>query len=250
MSRENPYSCTMFASTLNQQINPIKTSPSQNGQASGTLFERLPRKPDLVVPIRSLGENHRARIGVHLKALDPDDRYLRFGFSANDEQIQRYVDGLNFELDEIFGIYNRWLELIAMAHLAYSVDKHTNSNSEFGVSVLKQARGRGYGGRLFERAVMHARNQGVHKMFVHVLSENMAMLAIARHAGATVERDGSESEAHLILPPGTLNTQLAEIVEEHMAQTNYRIKVQAKQFRDTMDRMQSVWHPAGQPARS
>ena len=239
----------MFESTLNHQIAPIKTSPSQTGNPTGTLSELVPRKPDLVVPIRSLGENHRRRIGDHLKALSPDDRYLRFGFSANDEQIQRYVDGLNFELDEIFGIYNRWLELIAMAHLAYSIDKHTQSNSEFGVSVLKQARGRGYGGRLFERAVMHARNQGVKKMFVHVLSENIAMLSIARHAGATVERDGPESEAHLILPPGTLNTQLAEIVEEHMAQTNYRIKLQAKKFRDTMDLMQSVWRPPSQAAQ-
>ncbi len=204
----------------------------------------------MVVPIRSLGENHRGRIGDHLKSLSPHDRYFRFGFSANDEQVQRYVDGLNFDSDEIFGIYNRRLALIAMAHLAYSVDQQINPSAEFGVSVLAQARGRGYGARLFERAVMHARNQGVRKMFVHVLSENTAMLKIARHAGAVVERDGAESEAHLTLPPATLNTQLAEIVEEHMAQANYRFKVQAKQFQDAFDRMQSVWRSAGQKARS
>ena len=48
------------------------------------------------------------------------DRYLRFGYAATDEQIERYVDGLDFERDEIFGIYNRRLELIAMAHLAFA----------------------------------------------------------------------------------------------------------------------------------
>ena len=72
-----------------------------------------------MVPIRSLGENHRARIASHLKALDAHDRYFRFGFAANDEQIDRYVTGLDFERDEIFGIYNRNLVLIAVAHLAY-----------------------------------------------------------------------------------------------------------------------------------
>ena len=71
------------------------------------------------MPIRSLGPGHRERIATHLLALDAHDRYLRFGYAANDEQIQRYVDGLDFERDEIFGIYNRKLELIAMAHLAF-----------------------------------------------------------------------------------------------------------------------------------
>src|SRR4051812_19984908 len=105
-----------------------------------------------VVPIRSLGPRHRDRIAEHLKALDPPDRYLRFGYSATDEQIERYVDGLNFERDDIFGIYNRKLELIAMAHLAFSDDPLHMSCAEFGVSVLKKARGRGWGTRLFERA--------------------------------------------------------------------------------------------------
>jgi GNAT superfamily N-acetyltransferase len=150
------------------------------------------RPPGVLVPIRSLGANHRGRIARHLLALDAHDRYLRFGFSANDEQIQRYADSLNFERDEIFGIYNRRLELIAMAHLAFSVDPELAACAEFGVSVLKSARGRGYGARLFDRAAMHARNEGVSRMFIHALSENSAMLKIARNAGATVERDGSE----------------------------------------------------------
>lgn len=197
----------------------------------------------LIVPIRSLGENHRARIGEHLKSLDDHDRYFRFGFAAKDAQIEHYVNGLNFESDEIFGIYNRHLLLIAVAHLAYSKGTLPNVSSEFGVSVLAQARGRGYGARLFERAVMHARNEGVGKMYVHVLSENTAMLKIARHAGATVERDGAESEGHLVLPPATLNSQLTEIVEEHLAQVNYQIKVQTNQFLETMDRIQHVWRP-------
>jgi GNAT superfamily N-acetyltransferase len=193
-----------------------------------------------MVPIRSIGPSHGERIAAHLLALNPQDRYLRFGYAANDEQIQRYVSSLDFERDEIFGIYNRRLELIAMAHLAFTTDPQLKSCAEFGVSVLAKARGRRYGSRLFERAVMHARNNGVQMMFIHALSENTVMLNIARKAGAVIERDGSESEAYLKLPPADMDSRMTEIVEEQIAQTDYRFKVQAKQFWDFLAMVQEV----------
>jgi RimJ/RimL family protein N-acetyltransferase len=199
-----------------------------------------PASASPVVPIRSIGPRHRERIAEHLKGLDVQDRYLRFGYAATDEQIQSYVDGLDFERDDIFGIYNRKLELIAMAHLAFSADPAHMSCAEFGVSVVKKARGRGYGTRLFERAVVHARNEGVQMLFVHALSENTAMLKIARKAGAQLERAGSETDAYLRLPPATLDTRMSEMVEEQMALTDYRLKVQAKSFWDFLAGIQEV----------
>lgn len=194
----------------------------------------------VVVPIRSLGPSHRERIAAHLLALDPDDRYLRFGYTATDEQVLRYVEGLDFEQDDIFGVYNRRLELIAMAHLAYSRDAESANCAEFGVSVLARVRGRGFGRRLFERAVMHARNEGVDLLFIHALSENVAMLKIARSAGATLERFGSETEAHLRLPPATLDTRMSELVDEQLAQTDYRLKRQVKSFWDFLANVQET----------
>ena len=187
-----------------------------------------------LVPIRSLGPRHRDRIAKHLLALDESDRYLRFGYAASDEQINRYAEGLNFERDDIYGIFNRKLELIAMAHLAVSDDPVQAKAAEFGVSVLKAARGRGYGARLFDRAVMHARNEGRDTMFIHALSENTAMLKIARNAGATVERSGSESDAYLKLPEATLATRLTEMVEDQMAELDYGFKQQAKHIQELL----------------
>lgn len=208
---------------------------------TGADHESKPRAaPYNWLAVRSLTTHDRPAIETHLLALGLHDRYLRFGYAANDEQIRRYADSLNFERDEIFGIYNRKLELIAMAHLAFSATPECKSCAEFGVSVLKHARGRGYGARLFDRAVMHARNEGVDLMFIHALSENTAMLKIARNAGATVERDGSETEAYLRLPAATLDSRVSEIVEEQFAQTDYRLKVQAKQFWDFLASLQEV----------
>ncbi|MDR7150732.1 RimJ/RimL family protein N-acetyltransferase [Hydrogenophaga palleronii] len=192
-----------------------------------------------VVPIRSIGPAQVDRVVEHLLALEPHDRYLRFGYAASDEHIRRYVDQINFDRDELFGIFNRKLDLIALAHLAFSVDPQYNSCAEFGVSVAKAARGRGFGGRLFERAVMHARNEGVMMLFIHALTENTAMLKIARNAGAVIERDGSESEAHLVLPPADFDSRVTEMVNQHMAFTDYHLKAQAKQFWGLLSRLQN-----------
>jgi RimJ/RimL family protein N-acetyltransferase len=194
----------------------------------------------VLVPIRSLGPGQLPRIIAHLLALEPQDRYLRFGYAANDEHIQRYVDQLNFQRDELFGIFNRKLQLIAMAHLAFAVDPRRISCAEFGVSVSRNARGRGYGSRLFERAVMHARNEGVDQIYIHALSENTAMLKIARHAGAVIERDGSESEAHLRLPPADFDSRVTELVKEQIAITDYHLKARARQFRGVLAFLQDI----------
>ena len=200
--------------------------PPSSGDSNAPAKRSIP----VIIPIRSLGANHRSRIADHLLALDERDRYLRFGYYAQDAQILRYVESLDFDKDEIFGIYNRRLILIAVAHLAYALEPEYRSCAEFGVSVLKESRGKGYGARLFERAALTASNDGISLMFIHALTENSAMLSIARKAGALVERDGSESEAHLRLPVATLDTRMSEMIDEQIAQADYQLKVQAKNF--------------------
>jgi hypothetical protein len=93
---------------------------------------------------------------------------------------------------------------------------------------------------LFEHAVLHARNRGVQTLFIHALSENTAMLKIARGAGATVERDGSESEAWLKLPPDTLASHVGEMVEKQAAELDYRLKVHARQVSEFLDVLTEV----------
>ena len=183
------------------------------------------------VPIRSLGPRHRDRIVAHLNALDERSRYLRFGYPEQDAHIGRYVDTIDFDQDEVFGIFNRRLELIALAHLAHrdaDPSRGRAAASEFGVSVLPKARRRGFGRRLFDHAMLHARNRGVQTIFIHALSENTAMLKLARDAGATVERDGSESEAWLQLPPDSFASHLDEVLVDRAAELDYRLKQQAR----------------------
>lgn len=205
------------------------------------------------VPIRRLRTRHRPRLLQHLLQLDERDRYLRFGYNANDAQIERYVQGLDLVRDDVFAIFNRKLDVVAMAHLAYvDMAEHRNC-AEFGVSVLSHVRGMGLGGRLFERAARHARTKGVDLMFIHALSENTAMLRIARSAGAQVHRDGTESEAFLHLPAASADTRVSNHLANHYAELDYHLKKQAQQFwrllGDVQEIRQGVRDGRGQSAQ-
>lgn len=181
------------------------------------------------VAIRPLAPRHRPRILAHLLALPLPDRYLRFGYAAGDSQVGRYVDQLDFERDEVFGVFNRRLEVVAMAHLAYlGAPDQPQTAAEFGVSVAAHARGRGWGARLFDRAVLHARNRHVDTLLIHALADNKAMLHIVRQAGARVDMAGPDATALLQLPAEDLASHLEAMVERHAAEWDYGLKLHAK----------------------
>ena len=174
------------------------------------------------LPVRTLSDHHRGRILEHLLALDEADRQLRFGHTAHDEQIRHYVAHMNLERDEVLGVFDDRLKLVAMAHLAFDAESEV---AEFGVSVLAHVRGRGIGARLFQHAVTHARNRGASAMTIHLARENTAMLAIVRKAGAAVRFDAGDVEAQLELPADTLGSQIEALLESQAADLDYRVKM-------------------------
>ncbi|MGQ0598454.1 GNAT family N-acetyltransferase [Aquabacterium sp.] len=195
--------------------------------------------PEGWIPIRDLHARHRHRILDHLLHLDEHDRYLRFGSPVTSDQLNKYVASIDFKRDEVFGIFNRKLQLVAVAHLAAMPGKGPNGDHssrgramEFGVSVLPEGRGRGLGMRLFMHAITHARNQHASHMMIHALTENAPMLRIAAKAGAIVERDGPDAEAWLKLPPDTVGTHLDSSLQSLAAEVIYRVKYRVMHISD------------------
>jgi GNAT superfamily N-acetyltransferase len=193
-----------------------------------------------LIPISPLDISKNPQILMHLCELSEHDRYLRFGYKATNGHIEQYVANLNFERDEIYGIFNSELQIIAMAHLALMKEEGSVYSAEFGVSVSAHARGRGYGAHLFQRAVMHARNEKVYKMHVHALSENAPMIRIARKGGAKIERYGSDVEAFLSLPMRDLDSRVTEFISNQYAKTNYSIKEDANRFWSFLAKVQEI----------
>lgn len=180
--------------------------------------------------IRNLHGRHRARILAHLLQLDERDRYLRFGAAVSTGLLEQYVAKLDFKRDKVFGVFDRHLRLIGVAHLALlpaarEQDKHMDARvMEFGVSVLAEGRGHGLGMQLFQHAIMHARNQHATHLMIHALSENAPMLRIAAKAGATIERHGPDTEAWLRLPPDTVGSHLDSSWQALTAELNYGVR--------------------------
>jgi GNAT superfamily N-acetyltransferase len=203
---------------------PPSHEPAPTGPATPPEVE-FDTRPSWV-PIRRLGSGDRQTVQSHLLQLDGHSRYFRFGYAATDEQVERYAEKLDFEHDELFGIFDRRLRLVAMAHLAYIDQPNADAEraAEFGVSVLAGGRRQGLGTRLYEHAVLHARNRHIDSLLIHALSENTPMLRIARQAGATVVRDHGEAQGLLKLPPQTLASKVEQLVEEGVAALDYRIK--------------------------
>ncbi len=145
--------------------------------------------------IRRLYAHERRLYADHLKRLADTDRRLRFaGGGMTDARIDAHVDGIDvndlilaaFEGDRVAGA----------AHVAI-----TGSIAEVGVSVDSDHRTSGTGSDLLRQSVAFARNRRAEKLYTLCLSDNRAMMALARRTGMTLHAEGGEAEAFLDLPP-------------------------------------------------
>jgi GNAT superfamily N-acetyltransferase len=184
------------------------------------------------LPIR-LGNADRGALTDHFLALDADDRRLRFGASLGDDAIRALDERIDFVRDEIFGIAGDDLRLLAVVHVAFYPRK-----AELGLSVLPSARGLGLGNALFSRAVMHLTNRGVREVFVHCLSQNGAMMHLARKNGMRVVYDGPETDAYLTLPLPTTGSIFAEWAWDQNARYVHEIRRNTRIALDIFKAMQ------------
>ena len=180
-----------------------------------------------------LSRPERVRLERHLLALDGEDRRLRFGIQLSDEAIGRYVARIDFERDAVFGVFDEDLQLIAAAHLARG-----DGHAELGVSVLREWRGRGAGAALLARSHTHARNWGIRVLFMHCLSENGAMMHLARKQGMLIVTEQGESDARLELPPADASSYVLALLAERLGLFDFTLKRQLYAVRSLVEAMQ------------
>jgi GNAT superfamily N-acetyltransferase len=182
------------------------------------------------IHVHRLTETARPKLLDHFLRLDTEDIRLRFGSPLGSEAIAAYVQGIDFDTDAVFGVYEDELELAAAAHVAFGAD-----GAELGVSVLPGHRSRGIGSALFARAVEHARNRFVTRLYMHCLSENAAMMHIAKKSGMNICVDTGEAEAFLKLEPADQASLSGELMGQRLALFDYALKAQAAALRRITD---------------
>jgi ribosomal protein S18 acetylase RimI-like enzyme len=170
-----------------------------------------------------LRESDRAALITHFLGLGAEDRRLRFGSPLRDEGLQAYVARIDFERDGLFAVHDDELKLLAVVHVAFS-----EGSAELGLSVLPGFRGQGLGSALLVRAIVHLRNRGSAEVFVHCLTENAAMMHLARKHGMRVIPAGAETDARLAIEPPTPHTHFLEWLHEQQGQFAQAVRHQAR----------------------
>jgi GNAT superfamily N-acetyltransferase len=159
-----------------------------------------------------LRERDRIALEKHFVSLKGEDRRLRFGSPINDDGLRSYVARLDFDRDGLFAVHADDHGLLAVIHVA-----STSRSAELGLSVLQGHRGMGLGSALFARAVTYLRNRGISEVFIHCLSENGAMMHLARKNRMRITPAGTETDARLALDPATPQTVFTEWLHDYQA---------------------------------
>jgi GNAT superfamily N-acetyltransferase len=175
----------------------------------------------MTLPVRELSRAERPALRRHFLALGSHDRRLRFGIPLSDHAVHEYVERIDFAHDAVFGVADDKLELLGVAHLA-----RADGHAELGVSVLEGHRSRGIGGALLARAHLHARNWGVRALFMHCLTENAAMMRLARGQNMDIVAEAGEADAWLKLPPADAASHFGAVFAQRVALFDYALKSQ------------------------
>jgi GNAT superfamily N-acetyltransferase len=178
------------------------------------------------IPIRELWPSERPALYEHFLALAPEDRRLRFGIPLSDTTVRDYVARIDFGQDAIFGVLDDELRLLGVAHVARS-----SAFAELGVSVLEGFRHRGIGGALLARAHLRARNWGMGSLFLHCLTENAAMMRLARRQAMDIVTEAGEADAWLRLAPADAASHFGEVFAQRVALFDHALKSQVASAR-------------------
>ncbi len=186
---------------------------------------------------RRLTDAERPRLAEHFLLLDADDLRLRFGMAKTPDALADYVArGIDFGRDGVFAIDDDDLALLGVAHVAIGPGM-----AEFGVSVLAAHRGQRLGSALLARAHNFARSRFIPAMFMHCLTENRAMMHMARKAGMEVATESGEADAWVKLAKPDAGTMANELLLQRVAVFDHALKAQLAAARGFSAAWKGTW---------
>jgi hypothetical protein len=161
----------------------------------------------------------------HMVDLHNDDRYLRFGYSASEENIKKYVtnsittENTRLKCDFWFGITSLG-KLVGTLHVAIQDDM-----AEFAFTIDSANRHKKLCQLLFARGYQLTCEYRISRIYMVFLSQNSAIRHIAKKFGLSVMTHGTDSEASVnISYPVPLN-RVSEVtvafIDKKLFESNY-----------------------------
>lgn len=175
----------------------------------------------VIVPhstMRKLWPHERGLYLAHLKRLDSQSRFERFGMFMDDAALQRYAQ----KSFCIGGIVHAYLEAghVRAAGELQGLLPLPIENAEAAFSVEPAWRRRGIGGRLFDAIVLSARNRKIPTLEIVCHPDNRAMMVLARHHGMILEHDGGEVHGRATLDLRSPASLMSETLEDAAGAVN------------------------------
>ena len=133
----------------------------------------------------------------HIDSLPDEDKYLRFGRVASEDNIRKYVES-SLATDNSRTHSDFWYavkhdgEIIATLHIAIR-----NEVAEFGFTTSPAYRNQGIGQMLFGRGFQLVTEYSINRIYFFMLTSNKPMRHIAKKYGFAVVIDGSDAESSL-----------------------------------------------------
>lgn len=157
---------------------------------------------------------HLAEYAQHLKNLQDEDRYTRFGYAASAAAIDAMILNMLYHQDQ-HHLFTYYLDnhIVGFGHLA-----REDADWELAVSVEHSYQGRGIANELMDHMIAWGKVHGVHSVFMHCISDNQRIQHLARkHGLKTMERVGHEITAQVKLPDPTVLDYTASFINEQRA---------------------------------
>jgi GNAT superfamily N-acetyltransferase len=155
----------------------------------------------------------------HLKSLDQEDRYSRFGHPASDYNIDQLILNMCYNPTDHELWYARTDEQrVGWGHMA----KNQDGTWELAVSVAKEHQRQGIADKLMSEMIVWAKFHHIPEVYMHCIENNKVIQHLAtKHELKTREKGDGERTAAIEVPEPNfveVNTQLfkeqAEIVNE------------------------------------
>lgn len=187
-----------------------------------------------MIPRKIMYEDDECNLIDHfLVDIKGNDRYLRFGYQASNDNVIDYLAGAFKD----FGTTNMWFIVENEGRVVGSVHVTISdfNVAEMGFTVSPDYRGRGLGQDLFQRAATWAMMKGAKTLYTQCLSENQVMQHIAKKNGMTVVTIGyGEKEATINASKGTIQSYFDDRFFDGLAFVDHAVAKQHSIVRSLM----------------
>lgn len=161
---------------------------------------------------RRLWDGERKDVQGFYQSLGKEDRRLRFFSQVSDVGIEQYVAGLDFLRNTILGAFDAEARMSGVLELCRDGDV-----IELALAVAEDARGKGVGSALVEKAWEETRTLGATRLVLVCLSENYAMRALAKRLGMQTRLLDGDLESSCGVPPASPHEALQAMTNELMS---------------------------------